>query len=517
METSGASAEILQNKAVQEKAIEFEATESLLAPSRIIAHLGFCLLAGLLFDYFFRTYIPGISVLVFAIFILSVAGWSFGERIHLGFNFQSFLILPILLLAGTFALFTNEALLSINTLLLPALFLLLFVVWAKGTTRQWSDLRIIGDIIAMLWRTPVNSVKPAAMIVKTAPLHPQIRQNAAKILLGFGLSIPMVFLLIVLLNSADAIFSSYINYFVSLFHLDVPTILAHGFMICIPALGLSGMLWTLRTRQPQEYTAEKAIERRRWNALIFATFLVSVNLLYAVFCWIQFSYLFAGAHGSLPQAFSYAEYARRGFFELAMITFANLMMAAGGIYSVRKGHGAANRFAQYMLTLLVVQSFIIVISAFTRLSLYEAFYGYTYTRIFARTMIILMGVVLVLLLVRTWKETFPFWKCFLIASLSIYIGLNYFNIDQFIANSNIERYRKLGKLDVQYLMLLSDEAVPSMLPLLDEKNDDTSSRILGNLGWRKQMLEKHKGIPEFNFSRHRAMKLLNAINTQKTE
>lgn len=46
-----------------------------------------------------------------------------------------------------------------------------------------------------------------------------------------------------------------------------------------------------------------------------------LNIIYAIFCFIQISYLFTKM--TLPEGFTYAEYARQGFFELMIVTFIN--------------------------------------------------------------------------------------------------------------------------------------------------------------------------------------------------
>ena len=45
--------------------------------------------------------------------------------------------------------------------------------------------------------------------------------------------------------------------------------------------------------------------------------LISIDLLFLVFVWIQFAYLFGGQANITIEGFTYAEYARRGFLESA--------------------------------------------------------------------------------------------------------------------------------------------------------------------------------------------------------
>lgn len=484
--------------------------QSSIPPRDLLPHLGLCLLAGLIFDLFFRNYLPGVSIPLYAILILGVMAWSFRERVRFGANFESFLPIAILLLSATFLFFTNTVLQSINQILLPILFLLLMVLWAKGTSHAWSDLRVANDLFSTLKQTPASSVKPVVALVKTAPMNPEIRDRTFKIAMGLLFSLPLLLLILLLLNSADQLFSNYIKQFFELISFDLPEIISHALFILIPALGLSGLLWALRTRPALEPSGDEIVATATWDALIFSTVLVSVNLLYLLFCWIQFSYLFAGAQGTLPSGFSYAEYARRGFLELSLVTLLNIGIVSCGVYCVEQRNATANKFARLMLSLLVLQSLVILASSFTRLSLYESFYGYTYARLFARTMIVIMGIILALLFARTWRHNFPFWKSTLLALLISYIGLNYFNVDRFIAVKNVERYHKTSNLDFQYLSSLSHEAVPVMIELAAGKNPELAQFFNRELLQRKSNLEEHQAFPEFNLSRHNALKMLSS-------
>jgi len=62
-----------------------------------------------------------------------------------------------------------------------------------------------------------------------------------------------------------------------------------------------------------------------------STMLILIDLLYAFFIAIQFSYLFGSLRYGLPQNFTYAQYARKGFFELVAVTLINLIILLGAM------------------------------------------------------------------------------------------------------------------------------------------------------------------------------------------
>ena len=64
--------------------------------------------------------------------------------------------------------------------------------------------------------------------------------------------------------------------------------------------------------------------KKVWDPIIVLTVLITVNLIYVVFTVIQFTYLFGSISSFLPEGVTYAEYARRGFFELVAVTLINV-------------------------------------------------------------------------------------------------------------------------------------------------------------------------------------------------
>ena len=57
-------------------------------------------------------------------------------------------------------------------------------------------------------------------------------------------------------------------------------------------------------------------------------------------------------------------------------------------------------------------------------------------------------------------------------ALGFILTLNLMNLDGFIASHNIARFEDTGKLDVYYLLSLSDDAIPTVATLID--NPDLS-------------------------------------------
>jgi hypothetical protein len=192
------------------------------------------------------------------------------------------------------------------------------------------------------------------------------------------------------------------------------------------------------------------------------TILVLVNVIYAIFSVIQFTYLFGGSSFVLPSSYTYAEYARKGFFELVVVSIINFGILLFGMTFVKKDNKKIFIAIRILLTLLVIFTLILLVSAFYRMSVYEQAYGFTYLRIFVQTFMIMLFFLSVANIIYIWHLNFPVIKSYFIISLTIYIIMNFANVDVIIARNNIDRYFESGQIDIYYLESLSYDAIPQM-------------------------------------------------------
>lgn len=114
--------------------------------------------------------------------------------------------------------------------------------------------------------------------------------------------------------------------------------------------------------------------RRPLDPLVVEVVLGALLVLYAAFCAVQFTFLFAGA--GLPAGYTYSYYARHGFFQLlavALIDFA--AFGAALTYAPRR------RALDMMLAGLLAATGVMLASAALRLMMYVFAYGLTWLRL----------------------------------------------------------------------------------------------------------------------------------------
>ena len=244
--------------------------------------------------------------------------------------------------------------------------------------------------------------------------------------------------------------------------------------------------------------------------------LVSVSALFLVFILLQLAYLLGGESHLMSLGLTYAEYARKGFFELiwvAILSYALISFAEKKI--IRKSDDKHLSSFKIACSVLIIEVVIILASAFFRLWLYEFAYGFSTIRLYSHALMIWLGVVFVLLalhILKAGRRTRFGLQLFISVALLL-ISMNFLNPDAYIASKNIERYAQTGKIDVVYIANLSDDAIPVSARLLNDPDENVRAKFAeilsySNLGvpydsesnrmsWQSSRLSSMKAVKVF--------------------
>lgn len=192
----------------------------------------------------------------------------------------------------------------------------------------------------------------------------------------------------------------------------------------------------------------------------------SLNVLFAAFVTVQFTTLFGSHHFVLHAVdLTYAEYAREGFFQL--ILAAGLTLAV--VWAVRTWVGADARKdvrLRLLLSSLGGMTLVILASALARLTLYEEAFGFTRVRITAHAIILWLAAILIVVIVGVLKGDMRWMPrtvvCLSAAAMTL---LGVMRPDALVADGNVSRWLRTGKVDIAYLSTLSSDAVPALIRL----------------------------------------------------
>lgn len=478
-----------------------------------------CLLLGILGDLLFYGKALGISYPIFAaafytLFFIYLRGS--GSRPAFGWV----LIAPIFALAAAFALHTNMALLVLNFLIIPFL-LVAHTVLAAGANRfPWYDFRFILDLLeGFFGRTILNISIPFRMVKVGLKKRTEQRRYELikKVATGLAVSLPLLLVVVLLLSNADAVFNHFLGRVPELLgKVKLGEALFRTILVLLGAVISFAYIYSFRTKECEGEGVDTPPVgplqlKKPWDPVTVSTFLLMLNLVYVFFAVIQFSYLFGGGQIALPEGYTYAEYARQGFFELLGVTVINFSVFIFVISFTGDAKKALYNAVRFLLTLLSASTLIMLASAFLRLSLYEEAYGFTYARVTAHAFIIYLFVLFLAALYRIWREKASLLKVFVAVTIVGYLTFNYFGIDRFIAANNIDRYIQTGQIDVLNLTWLSDDAVPQLVRLLDAADSEVALYIENDLYQRKLKLGAQKW-QSFNWSRQKAKSVLEGYN-----
>jgi len=326
---------------------------------------------------------------------------------------------------------------------------------------------------------------------------------------GVALALPLLVVFGGLLIAADAVFAQMVA---SALRVDLDTIASHvlliGFLTWFVTGALSGFLLGTGRPIPEDFMPRGG----KIGIGEIGVALGLVALLFAAFIAVQFRYLFGGATlVEVTPGLTYAEYARRGFFELLAVVLLSLPLLLGADWLLRRESARDDRVFRVIAGMHVLLLIAIAISAFQRMRIYTAVYGLTEDRFYATAMLILISVVLLWFaatVLRNRRHSFAFGT--LVATFVAGFTLMVVNPDAVIARTNIDRaVARSGEpaFDVVHAKSLSADAVPVLIERLSELDHGAQCAIA------KRLLERYppdEGLSfrNWNWSLARAKRLI---------
>lgn len=343
----------------------------------------------------------------------------------------------------------------------------------------------------------------------TQALH-VIRSNRARsVVRGIAITLPVIIVFGLLLSSADPIFATWRENLERIFETwdFLPrTIFFFGLLaITLGAYGFAAN-GAAHPHQPP------VITRRQWLGDTERMILIgSVAALLWGFLAIQLSYLFGNVAQTAGSGMSFSEYARRGFAELTVVASATVFLI---LFCERFGEPTRRKTLLHTLTIVLIVAVLFLLgSAFRRVILYEDAYGFTTSRLYAQTYMLVVAVVLIALILelRTQLNASRLFRVAAFTATTAAIVLIYWNHEAWIAGQNLDRVAATGKLDVDYLARdLSPNAVPVIvdrLPAIPEPfRTELQNRLYKRYASSRQLAEEN--WYEYSARRHEARSAL---------
>ena len=309
-------------------------------------------------------------------------------------------------------------------------------------------------------------------------------KNAGYVVLGLVLAVPVTCIAGALLCSADENMNRLISGLFRFPEEETFLLLFHMGLGIPVGLGLFSALFTAvrknLTVNAQECTDMAKACRIVPTPVIYAA-VTPLCLLYLLFFFSQLQYFLGGFTGDVS-GFTYAEYARRGFFELCGVCCMNvLVIACMGFFAKRAGEGKALALRIYA-SFLCVSSLLLAGTALAKMFLYIRVYGMTQLRIYTTWFMFLLVIGFAALLVRQFKEELNLGRLGVIVFTVMFALLCFSRPDAWMTRYNAEMYLsgQLEEFDQSVLYEMSDDAWAG----LTAYNGQTLDRLLDADGRR---------------------------------
>ncbi|WP_409270113.1 DUF4153 domain-containing protein [Neobacillus sp. SCS-31] len=472
--------------------------------------LAICLGVGILGEEAFTRGQIGISYFVFIAAFYSAFFWRFR-----GFPFRhqrlGWLVLGVIwLLSASYFLFDSEVFYGLNIFAIPALVVFHIALITGPKQAHWAHpvflvyiLKRIGASIA--YNTAITRLFGRLALRKSGGGKGVV---AKKILIGAAVSLPVLAVVLNLLISADSQFERILSGFPDWFSISGETV----FRI-VAALfytfAFFGFLQVNLKRRLEIHQLKNGGPAGLVDPVTALTVLVILDAVYVLFVAVQFKYFFSG---TLGEGFTYAEYARRGFFELVFVSLINLSVTVAVLTFSKNGGLRLWRTVQGALSVLVLATGVILTSAFMRLMMYEEAYGFTFTRVLVHSFMIFLLVIFCYTFAKIWLARLSLLHFYFISALVFYTAINVVGIDHIVVDRNLERYEETGKIDLRYLAYMSDTGTLGLVKLYREQPETP--------GLKELLLEKKQSLPEqerwqsFNLTREKAEAALKQLELE---
>ncbi len=407
----------------------------------------------------------------FALFSQGLLGcnvWYFRKKGHSFGGYEKTLLAFAAFLILGFARSSDSVMKAVMLMILLFAANLSFCLAAGQNRRSPEGFGTVLDAPRAFFSFGFGGMEPAARGLADA------RKNAGAAgkkggaaLLGIAIAVPVVAVMLPLLVSSDAAFEGLVNL---LPETDVrePVWSAATGLLAAWFLFARGLGLHNKAKRESAAGIQKRLSPITVNILLGA-----VEALYLAYLFSQLAYFAGGLSGILPEGYTLAQYARRGFFEMAWLSGINLSLVLVSAGLVKRQEKTPGLTSGLCLFLCAVTLFLIG-TASAKMLLYIGAYGLTRLRVLTQTVMVWLAVTTVLVAVRLRKPQFAYMQAVILTALALSTLLFWVDVDSFVARYNVRAYQtgKLETVDMYHLSELGYGALPYIVELTEDSDPE---------------------------------------------
>ena len=300
------------------------------------------------------------------------------------------------------------------------------------------------------------------------------KRKIGSVLIGLGCAVPVLLIVVPLLIDADAAFEGLLNKvsFEGGTELFVTVLFGLGLFLLY-----FGMIFVARFQK--KGVAQASDPGRGLDTTFLTTFLSVISLVYVLYLVSQMAYFFNAFAGLLPQDFTVAQYARKGFFEMMGVCVINLGLLLLSLLGAKKKNGKEPGAIRVLSLFLSIFSLVLIATAMSKMVLYIQSFGMTYLRIVTSVFMIFLCVVFLTMSLWIFLRRLPYMRVIVIAAVLLALPLGFGDPARVVAGYNVDAYLsgKLDTVDMDELWGLDSHAVvPYVWKLREDPNEHVAER-----------------------------------------
>ncbi|MGN1195317.1 MAG: DUF4153 domain-containing protein [Acutalibacteraceae bacterium] len=347
-----------------------------------------------------------------------------------------------------------------------------------------SSAYYLFDVLCTLTISPLKNFAP---MMKSAFSGRKKSKRVSSAVLGIIFAIPVLAVVIVLLTKGDAAFENLTSKVVDVLFSG------YGFASVLVTIVLAIYIFTVMYASRNSLAVSNP-EKARQTVSGFHSMPVSmingfsgaISAVYVVYLLSQLTYFFGAFGGKIPDSvkMTVAEYSRRGFFEMSAVAFINLVLIFIAVMLSKRTDGKIAKSVKGVSLFLCVFTEILIITAMSKMVLYISRYGLTRKRVFVTAAIVVMFVTFICVIIRLFKQKFPYMKIVFSVFLVMYSLLSVVNVNALIANINVDAYLsgRLNNVDTEMLSYFGTAGVKPLMKLTKCSDSDVSNTAKNRLG-----------------------------------
>ncbi len=417
------------------------------------------------------------------------------------------LALPLLLSANGFIKFLVSSYFNIS-----------FVYWFFCTCKNREEEQIgdmlLFDILKSTLVLPFSCFSDIFSAIGNYLKDSSFGKKILFALLGIIIAIIPTAIVTMLLINADEAFENLTSELFSNSFSELPKHIMF-FLFGIPiAMYIFGMMYANTAHEKKESLTREINEKnlslvRFLPTIITCASITPVIIVYSLFFFSQTSYFLSAFSGIRPENITFAQYARKGFFELCGVSVINvLIIIVANLFTKRTDNKKSPAVRGYIATLSVFTIVLIAI-ALSKMFMYIDAYGLSPLRIYTTWFMVLLALLFVYILIKQFSGRFNLFRTFTISFIIMFALLVFADTDAITAKYNVERYTSgvSDSVDIYMMYDLSDSAVKYIIPLANDKNPEIAQKAKEYLNNKKLEFDiSENSFVNFNIATCRAKK-----------